>query len=38
MADDVTKIMGIMNGTTNFMLCKMDDEGSSYGDALKEVM
>ena len=25
-----------MNGTTNYMLCKMEDEGSSYGDALKE--
>jgi homoserine dehydrogenase len=28
--------MGIMNGTTNFMLCKMEDEGKDYGDALKE--
>ena len=25
-----------MNGTTNYMLCKMEDEGASYGDALKE--
>ena len=36
MADRITKIRGIMNGTTNYMLCKMEDEGSSYGDALKE--
>ena len=28
--------MGIMNGTTNFMLCKMEDEGAQYGAALKE--
>lgn len=30
-SDDVTKVMGIMNGTTNFMLCKMEDEGADYG-------
>jgi homoserine dehydrogenase len=34
--DKITKVMGIMNGTTNFMLCKMEDEGADYGDALKE--
>ena len=34
--DDIHKVMGIMNGTTNFMLCKMEDEGADYGDALKE--
>lgn len=28
--------MGIMNGTTNFMLCKMEDEGADYGVALAE--
>mmetsp|Transcript_7519 Transcript_7519/g.17167 ORF Transcript_7519/g.17167 Transcript_7519/m.17167 type:complete len:268 (-) Transcript_7519:234-1037(-) len=28
--------MGIMNGTTNFMLCKMEDEGAEYGNALQE--
>ena len=28
--------MGIMNGTTNFMLCKMEDEGADYGVVLKE--
>ena len=36
LADRITKIMGIMNGTTNFMLCKMEDEGWDYGEALKE--
>jgi len=25
-----------MNGTTNFMLCKMEDEGAQYNAALKE--
>lgn len=35
-ADQITKVMGIMNGTTNFMLCKMEDEGADYGDVLKE--
>lgn len=28
--------MGIMNGTTNFMLCKMEDEHASYSDVLKQ--
>ena len=35
-ADTINKVMGIMNGTTNFMLCKMEDEGAEYADALKE--
>jgi homoserine dehydrogenase len=35
-ADDLTRVMGIMNGTTNFMLCKMEDEGASYNTVLKE--
>jgi len=34
--DRITKVMGIMNGTTNFMLCKMEDEGADYGVALAE--
>lgn len=25
-----------MNGTTNFMLSKMESEGANYGDVLKE--
>lgn len=36
MADEIVKVMGIMNGTTNFMLCKMEDEKSEYTAALKE--
>ena len=32
----ITEIIGIMNGTTNFILSKMTDEGLSYGDVLKE--
>jgi homoserine dehydrogenase len=36
LGDNITKVMGIMNGTTNFMLCKMEDEGAAYGDVLKE--
>lgn len=35
-ADSITRIMGIMNGTTNFMLCKMEDEGADYADVLKQ--
>lgn len=36
LGDRITKIMGIMNGTTNYMLCKMEDEGADYGAALAE--
>ncbi|PWV91972.1 homoserine dehydrogenase [Paenibacillus cellulosilyticus] len=35
-SDRITKIMGIVNGTTNFILTKMSNEGASYGDVLKE--
>lgn len=35
-ADRIQKVMGIVNGTTNYILTKMDDEGVSYEDALKE--
>ena len=34
--DKVNKIMGIVNGTTNYILTKMADEGSEYNEALKE--
>lgn len=34
--DTVTSIMGICNGTTNFMLDKMDREGAGYADVLAE--
>lgn len=35
-ADEITKITGIMNGTTNYILTKMSTEGSSYTEVLKE--
>lgn len=35
-ADEILSIEGILNGTTNFILTKMADEGSDYADVLKE--
>ena len=35
-ADEITKITGILNGTTNYILTKMSKEGSSYEETLKE--
>lgn len=35
-ADRIKKIMGIVNGTTNYILTKMSTEGSSYEDVLKQ--
>lgn len=35
-SDRITKMMGIVNGTTNYILTKMSNEGSSYEDVLKE--
>lgn len=35
-ADEITEITGILNGTTNFILTKMDKEGSAFDDVLKE--
>jgi len=35
-ADHIQSILGIMNGTSNYILTKMTDEGSSFGDVLKE--
>ncbi|BEU87652.1 homoserine dehydrogenase [Selenomonas sp. TAMA-11512] len=32
----ITEIMGIVNGTTNYMLTKMTEDGSSYDEVLKE--
>ncbi|MFZ8871607.1 MAG: homoserine dehydrogenase [Candidatus Nanopelagicaceae bacterium] len=34
--DHVHRIMGIVNGTTNYILTKMDEAGSDFGAALKE--
>lgn len=33
--DDIQSIFGIVNGTTNFILTKMNNEGLSYSEALK---
>ena len=35
-ADEVTEITGILNGTTNYILTKMDPEGASYDEVLKQ--
>ena len=35
-ADQVESIRGILNGTTNFILKKMEKDGASYEDVLKE--
>lgn len=35
-ANDVLKMMGILNGTTNYILTKMKDEGMDFADALAE--
>ena len=34
--DHVQRVMGIVNGTTNFILTKMDESGAAFGDALAE--
>ena len=35
-ADKITKILGVVNGTSNFMMTKMVDEGWTYDEALAE--
>lgn len=35
-SDRIQQVMGIINGTTNYILTKMDQEGQSYDDALKK--
>jgi homoserine dehydrogenase len=32
----ITRVMGIVNGTTNYILTQMTKEGSDYGEALRE--
>ncbi len=34
--EPVTRVMGILNGTTNFILTKMTEEGAEYATALAE--
>jgi homoserine dehydrogenase len=36
--DRVTKVMGIVNGSTNFMLTKMDEDGVEYSSVFDEAM
>ncbi len=35
-ADEIEQINGILNGTTNFILTKMADEGADFADVLKK--
>jgi len=34
--EEITRVMGIVNGTTNYILTKMSEEGWTYGAALAE--
>jgi homoserine dehydrogenase len=35
-SDRITKMMGIVNGTTNYIMTKMSQEGADYAEVLKE--
>ncbi|MGN0142990.1 MAG: homoserine dehydrogenase [Roseburia sp.] len=35
-ADEIEEITGIVNGTTNYMLTKMEDEGMEFDEVLKD--
>ncbi|UFJ39039.1 homoserine dehydrogenase [Brevibacillus humidisoli] len=35
-SDRITRMMGIVNGTTNYILTKMSQEGAEYAEVLKE--
>lgn len=35
-ADEIEEITGILNGTTNYMLTKMTEEGADFDDVLKD--
>ncbi|MEZ2660294.1 homoserine dehydrogenase [Aneurinibacillus aneurinilyticus] len=35
-SDRITKMMGIVNGTTNYIMTKMSQEGADYTEVLKE--
>ena len=34
--DQISRVTGIVNGTTNFVLTRMDETGAGFGDALDE--
>jgi homoserine dehydrogenase len=36
LGEPIRRVMGIVNGTTNYILTKMTDQGASYDDALAE--
>jgi len=36
LGEPVTRVMGIVNGTTNFILTRMAEDGATYADALAE--
>ncbi len=36
MGEPVNRVMGIVNGTTNFILTRMTEDGATYADALAE--
>ena len=36
MGERITRVMGIVNGTTNYILTRMTEAGASYADALAE--
>lgn len=35
-ANNITRVMGIINGTTNYILTRMNEEGKSFSEALAE--
>jgi homoserine dehydrogenase len=35
-ANDITSVVGIVNGTTNYILTRMTESGASFDDALRE--
>lgn len=35
-ADEILEVSGILNGTTNFILTKMEKEGASYDEVLAQ--
>ena len=36
LGEDITRVMGILNGTTNYILTRMTEDGASYAEALAE--
>ncbi len=36
LGEDIRRVMGIVNGTTNYILTKMTEEGADYSEALAE--